>query len=57
MSKQAKAAQDPRHYDVILSPVVTEKATMASQNNQVIFRVARTATKPSRSSSTSKLRA
>ena len=46
MSKQAKAAQDPRHYDVILSPVVTEKATMASQNNQVIFRVARTATKP-----------
>ena len=46
MSKQAKAAQDPRHYDVILSPVVTEKATMASQNNQVIFRVARNATKP-----------
>jgi large subunit ribosomal protein L23 len=45
MSKQAKVAQDPRHYDVILSPVVTEKATMASQNNQVIFRVARTATK------------
>jgi large subunit ribosomal protein L23 len=43
MSKQAA---DPRHYDVILSPVVTEKATMASQNNQVIFRVARTATKP-----------
>jgi large subunit ribosomal protein L23 len=46
MSKQAKVAQDPRHYDVILSPVVTEKATTASQHNQVVFRVARTATKP-----------
>ncbi len=37
---------DPRHYDVILSPVITEKATMASEQNQVIFRVARHATKP-----------
>lgn len=26
-------------YDVILSPVITEKATMASENNQVIFQV------------------
>ena len=37
---------DPRHYDVILSPVITEKATIASEQNQVIFKVARTATKP-----------
>ena len=37
---------DPRHYDVILSPVITEKATLASDKNQVMFRVARTATKP-----------
>ena len=37
---------DPRHYDVILSPVITEKATMASERNQVIFKVAGTATKP-----------
>jgi len=37
---------EPRHYDVIIAPVITEKATMASENNQVIFRVARTATKP-----------
>ena len=37
---------DPRLYDVILSPVITEKATMASEYNQVIFKVARTATKP-----------
>jgi large subunit ribosomal protein L23 len=37
---------DPRHYDVILSPVITEKATLASDKNQVMFRVATTATKP-----------
>jgi hypothetical protein len=32
---------DPRLYDVILSPVITEKATVASEHNQVIFKVAR----------------
>jgi large subunit ribosomal protein L23 len=37
---------DPRHYDVIVSPVITEKATLASELNQVIFRVAPHATKP-----------
>ena len=37
---------DPRLYDVILSPVITEKATIASEHNQVIFKVAPTATKP-----------
>ena len=37
---------DPRHYDVILSPVITEKATMASEHSQVMFRVAAHATKP-----------
>jgi large subunit ribosomal protein L23 len=37
---------DPRHYDVILSPVITEKATNASERNQVVFRVAPRATKP-----------
>lgn len=34
------------HYDVILSPVITEKATMISEHNQVAFKVAITATKP-----------
>ena len=38
--------KDPRHYDVILAPVITEKATMASENSQVMFRVAANATKP-----------
>ncbi len=33
-------------YQVILSPVITEKATNGSQHNQVTFRVARKATKP-----------
>jgi large subunit ribosomal protein L23 len=40
------STQDPRHYDVIVSPVITEKATLASEQNQVVFKVARTATKP-----------
>jgi large subunit ribosomal protein L23 len=34
------------HYDVILSPVITEKSTRLSEVNQVIFRVAPGATKP-----------
>ena len=37
---------DPRHYDVIVAPVITEKATMLSEHNKVVFKVARTATKP-----------
>ena len=37
---------DPRHYDVIVSPVITEKATIASEHSKVVFKVARNATKP-----------
>jgi large subunit ribosomal protein L23 len=33
-------------YDVIVSPVITEKSTRLSDVNQVIFRVTRNATKP-----------
>ena len=47
--------KDPRHYDVILSPVITEKATMASERNQVIFKVAKTATKPQNKEAVEKL--
>ena len=36
---------DLRHYDVIVSPVITEKSTMASENNQVVFNVAKRASK------------
>ncbi|MEQ1944360.1 50S ribosomal protein L23 [Mesorhizobium sp. VNQ89] len=37
---------DLRHYDVIVSPAITEKSTMASEQNQVVFNVAKNATKP-----------
>ena len=37
---------DLRHYDVIVSPVITEKATMESDNDRVVFNVAKAATKP-----------
>jgi len=37
---------DARHYDVILAPHITEKSTLASENNAMVFRVARDATKP-----------
>ena len=39
-------ALDPRHYDVIRSPVITEKATALSEHSKVVFRVAPGATKP-----------
>jgi large subunit ribosomal protein L23 len=37
---------DARHYDVILSPHITEKATLLSEHNAVVFKVAGAATKP-----------
>lgn len=37
---------DPRHYDIITAPIITEKSTMGSEFGQVTFRVPLTATKP-----------
>lgn len=37
---------DLKAYDVIVKPVITEKSTMASEHNQVIFEVRREASKP-----------
>ena len=34
------------HYDVIRKPIITEKTTMASENNAVVFEVAMDSTKP-----------
>ena len=34
-----------RHYDAILSPVITEKATLLSEQNKVVFKVADDASK------------
>lgn len=36
----------PRHYDAIVAPVITEKTTILAENNQVVFEVAITASKP-----------
>jgi large subunit ribosomal protein L23 len=38
-------AASERHYDVILAPVITEKATLLSEQNKVVFRVAMDSTK------------
>jgi large subunit ribosomal protein L23 len=37
---------DARHYDVLLAPVITEKSTLLSENNAVVFKVSDDATKP-----------
>jgi hypothetical protein len=41
----AKDAIDTRHYDVIVAPHITEKATLLSEHNAVVFKVADSATK------------
>ena len=46
MAKKQDSAIDARHYDVVLAPHITEKSTMLSETNSVVFRVAHTATKP-----------
>ena len=45
MAKQ-KEAIDARHYDVIVAPHITEKSTLLSEQNAVVFKVAKTASKP-----------
>ena len=37
---------DTRHYDVIVAPHITEKSTLLSENNAVVFKVSKDATKP-----------
>ena len=44
--KPAKTAVDNRHYDVVLAPHITEKSTLLSEHNAVVFKVANDATKP-----------
>ena len=46
MAKKQAEAIDIRHYDVVLAPHITEKSTMLSEHNSVVFRVASGATKP-----------
>jgi large subunit ribosomal protein L23 len=46
MAKKQKGDIAVRHYDVIVAPQITEKATLLSENNAVVFKVANDATKP-----------
>lgn len=46
MKKAVPKLSQARMYDLVRSPVVTEKSTMASQHNQVTFRVPLDASKP-----------
>jgi len=46
MAKKPQTAPDARHYDVVLAPHITEKSTMLSEHNAVVFKVASSATKP-----------
>jgi large subunit ribosomal protein L23 len=46
MAKKQQAAPDARHYDIVLAPHITEKSTMLSEHNSVVFKVAPKATKP-----------
>ncbi len=44
MAKKQEVAV--RHYDVILAPHITEKSTLLSEHDAVVFKVANDATKP-----------
>ena len=46
MAKKQQAAPDARHYDIVLAPHITEKSTMLSEHNSVVFKVASGASKP-----------
>ena len=44
--KQQSAGIDARHYDVLVAPHITEKSTLLSEQNAVVFKVAKDASKP-----------
>lgn len=46
MAKKQAGTVDNRHFDVVVAPHITEKSTLLSENNAVVFKVANTATKP-----------
>ena len=46
MAKKPTQAPDARHYDIVLAPHITEKSTMLSETNAVVFKVAPKASKP-----------
>jgi large subunit ribosomal protein L23 len=46
MAKKQRQAPDARHYDIVIAPHITEKSTMLSETNAVVFKVASDASKP-----------
>jgi large subunit ribosomal protein L23 len=46
MAKKQQEAVDTRHYDVIVAPHITEKTSLLAEHNAVVFKVAKTASKP-----------
>ncbi len=46
MAKKQAATVDNRHFDVVVAPVITEKSTLLSESNAVVFKVANDASKP-----------
>nr|WP_298798352.1 50S ribosomal protein L23 [uncultured Acetobacter sp.] len=44
--KKAERLSREALYDIVRTPVITEKATALSEKNQVVFKVAMTASKP-----------
>src|SRR6478609_4243348 len=44
--KPQQAAPEARHYDIVLAPHITEKSTLLSETNSVVFKVAPRASKP-----------
>ena len=44
--QKAQPAVDISHYDVIVAPHITEKSTLLSEHNAVVFKVAGSASKP-----------
>jgi large subunit ribosomal protein L23 len=45
MAKQSETI-DLKHYDVVVKPIITEKSTLVGEYNQLVFEVAKTASKP-----------
>ena len=45
MAKQAENV-DLKHFDVVVKPIITEKSTLVGEHNQLVFQVAKTASKP-----------
>ena len=46
MAKKPAKVVENRHYDVVLAPHITEKATLLSEHNAVVFKVAKDSSKP-----------